>query len=99
MTNDEIKDTFEAYFEKYKKTEGDRQSWSAPWTSYGPKGLFQITMTKCPEGTIFKPFTDNAKLDEIKGWDAFLGTLDALESEHEGKFDRELFFSEMKDMI
>lgn len=31
-----IRDIFEAYFEKYKKTEGDCGIWSAYWTIYAP---------------------------------------------------------------
>jgi uncharacterized protein (DUF1810 family) len=31
MNRADIKRIFEAYFEKYKKTEGDRTAWSAVW--------------------------------------------------------------------
>lgn len=98
MTNQEITATFEAYFEKYKKTEGDRTSWSAYWTDHRPEGVFEIIFTKCPRGDIFKPFAGKTKLEEISGWEAFLNSLDSLESENPA-FDRESFFSSMKDMI
>jgi hypothetical protein len=99
MDNERIVEVFEAYFEKYKKTEGDRTSWSAFWTIYSAGGSFEINMTKCPKGTRFKLFRDRRKIGEIEGWDSFLGSLDQLEKENAGVFERGDFFSQMEDMI
>ncbi len=99
MDNERIVEVFEAYFEKYKKTEGDRTSWSAFWTVYSGGGSFEINMTKCPKGTRFKLFRDRGKIGEIEGWDAFLGSLDRLEQEHAAVFERGDFFSQMEEMI
>lgn len=97
MTDEEIRTTFETFFEKYKKTEGDRSAWSAPWMDQNAHGVFEIIMTKCPKGTTFKPFADKRKLPEIAGWDDFLAALPGLEREHPA-FDAESFFSSMRDM-
>lgn len=97
MTNEEIRDVFEAYFEKYKKTEGDRSSWSAHWMDQNMEGVFEIVMTKCPDGTTFKPYADKKKLPEIAGWDDFFAALPEMEQKHPA-FDAESFFSSMRDM-
>lgn len=99
MTHQEIKDTFEAYFEKYKKTEGDESSWSAPWADHAGGAAFEIIMTKCPTGTSFKLFAGSRKLGEIEGWDEFLRRLPELEREHPDLFDADRFFSGMKEMV
>lgn len=99
MTDQDIHETFEAYFEKYKKTEGDESSWSAFWADYSAAGKFEINLTKCPRGTRFKLFADSKKLGEIEGWDGFLMALEGLEAEHASLFDRARFFQGMKDMI
>jgi dihydroorotase-like cyclic amidohydrolase len=100
MDRDEIKDTFETFFEKFKKTEGDESSWSAPWFTITPSGgKFEINMTKCPEGTTFKVFLDNRKLGEISGWDRFFEEIENLTKDHPDAYDEEEFFGSMKDMI
>lgn len=99
MTDQDIHDTFEAYFEKFKKTEGDESSWSAFWQDYSAAGMFEINLTKCPRGTRFKLFADKKKLGEIEGWDAFLMALDGLEAEHAPLFDKKRFFQGMKEMV
>ncbi|SDB33698.1 hypothetical protein SAMN05660653_01617 [Desulfonatronum thiosulfatophilum] len=96
MDREEIVRIFEAFFEKYKKTEGDRTSWSAHWTEQMPSGTsVEINMTKCPQGTRFKVFKNGSKLGEISGWDSFfveIGTM--LGSD----WDQEAFFGSMRDM-
>ncbi|MGE4504272.1 MAG: hypothetical protein AB7D51_02915 [Desulfovibrionaceae bacterium] len=99
MTEQEIKDTFEAFFEKYKKTEGDRTSWSAFWTDLSAAGSFEINLTKCPRGTVFKPFAGKVKLPEIEGWEAFFAAIPELEREHPGLFEKDRFFQGMKEMV
>jgi hypothetical protein len=94
-----ITEIFEAFFEKYKKTEGDRTSWSAHWTVYTQGRSFEINLTKCPKGTRFKIFCDTAKVEEIEGWDAFLASLDRLEEKHAPAFEREDFFTQMEEML
>lgn len=99
MTEQDIKNIFEAYFEKYKKTEGDRTSWSAFWADHSGAGTFEINLTKCPKGTRFKLFVNSKKLPEIAGWDAFLEAVPELEREHAGLFEVQRFFQGMKEMI
>jgi hypothetical protein len=94
-----IVEVFEAYFEKYKKTEGDRTSWSAHWTVYTTGHSFEINLTKCPKGTRFKIFCDKRKVEEIEGWEAFLGSLNRLENENAPAFEREDFFTQMEEML
>lgn len=98
MDTQKIMDIFEAYFEKYKKTEGDRTVWSAYWVVYQSGHSFEINMTKCPRGTRFKVFADKRKVAEIEGWDAFLSNLDALEQAHD-LFERRDFFTQMEEML
>lgn len=98
MDNTKIVEVFEAYFEKYKKTEGDRTSWSAYWTVYSSGHSFEINLTKCPRGTRFKIFSDKNKVGEIEGWEAFLSGLDQLETTY-AHFDRNDFFSQMEEMV
>jgi hypothetical protein len=99
MDDRRIMDVFEAYFEKYKKTEGDRTSWSAYWTVYAAGRSFEINLTKCPRGTRFKIFADRRKIGEIEGWDAFLAGLDQLEKDFGPVFERGDFFGQMEEML
>jgi len=99
MDNARIKDIFEAYFEKYKKTEGDRTSWSAYWTVYTNGRSFEINMTKCPRGTRFKIFCDKQKVEEIEEWGVFLASIKRLEEAHGPAFDHEDFFTQMEEML
>lgn len=99
MTDQEIHDIFETFFEKYKKTEGDETSWSAFWKDHSAAGTFEINLTKCPRGNVFKLFTGSGKLGEIIGWDAFFMALSGLEKEHGELFDRDRFFAGMKEML
>ncbi|SKA92561.1 hypothetical protein SAMN02745704_02421 [Paucidesulfovibrio gracilis DSM 16080] len=98
MTDQEIQETFERFFEKYKKTEGDRSAWSAYWTDQNSHGVFEIVMTKCPRGTVFKPYADKRKLTEYVGWETFLEALPELEREQPA-LDREAFFNGMRDIL
>lgn len=96
MDKIEIKEAFENFFEKYKKTEGDENSWSAPWTETMPSGAsVTINMTKCPAGTIFKVFKGSEKQGELNGWDDFF---DGVEGMLGDDWDAEAFFSSMRDM-
>lgn len=96
MQRDEIIRTFEEFFEKYKKTEGDRSSWSAHWTEVMPSGAkVEVNMTKCPAGTIFKVFKGGTKQGELNGWDAFFDGIGPMLGED---WDAEAFFTSMRDM-
>jgi hypothetical protein len=99
MDEKRIVEIFEAFFEKYKKTEGDRSSWSAHWTVYTGGHSFEINLTKCPKGTRFKIFCDKSKIEEIEGWESFLARLDRLEKVHAPAFERVDFFTQMQDML
>ncbi len=97
MQREAIMETFEAFFEKYKKTEGDRTSWSAHWTEVMPSGAsVEVNLTKCPAGTIFKIFKNGKKLGELKGWDAFFADIGTLIGPAD--WDAEVFFTSMRDM-
>lgn len=99
MEQADIKRIFEAYFEKYKKTEGDRTSWSAFWTEMTPSGVLELNLTKCPRGTTFKIFVDKKKFDEVMGWDAFFSAMERLDETHPGLYDAEKIFSDMEFVI
>ena len=87
---------FEEFFEQYKKTEGDRSSWSAHWSERMPSGVgVEVNMTKCPKGTTFKVFKDGSKLGEISGWDAFFEDIERMVGPD---WDGEAFFSSMREM-
>jgi len=99
MEHEDIKRIFEAYFDKYKKTEGDRSSWSAFWTEMTPVGVLEINLTKCPKGTTFKIFVDKKKLTEVLGWDAFFSTMETVSIDHPGLYDPDTIFSGMEFVI
>lgn len=99
MERADIERIFEAYFEKYKKTEGDRTAWSAYWTEMTDKGVLELNLTKCPRGTIFKIFVDKKKVAEVAGWDEFFKTLERVAAEHPGLYDQDKLFSEMEFII
>jgi hypothetical protein len=99
MERADIERIFEAYFEKYKKTEGDRTSWSAYWTEMTDEGVLEINLTKCPQGTIFKIFVDKKKLAEVNGWDAFFETMETMNDKHPGLYDPDRIFSDMEAII
>jgi hypothetical protein len=99
MQRADIERIFEAYFEKYKKTEGDRSSWSAFWTDMTPAGVLEINLTKCPKGTTFKVFVDKRKVAEVTGWDAYFEAMDQLAGQHPGLYDPDRLFSEMELML
>ena len=42
MDNNDIQETATRFFEKYKKTEGDRTLWSAPWKIYKNGRTFEM---------------------------------------------------------
>ncbi len=98
MDDDKIKDVFEKFFDKYKKTEGDESAWSAFFTQHAPEGTFEINLTKCPRGNIFKPFAKGRKLPEVEGWENFSKAMKQWEKEHPDLFSADKFFSEMKDI-
>lgn len=99
MERADMERIFEAYFEKYKKTEGDRTSWSAFWTEMTPAGVLELNMTKCPRGTTFKIFVDKKKVAEVTGWDAYFEAMDKVESEHPGLYDPDKIFADMEFVI
>ncbi|WP_320172039.1 hypothetical protein [Maridesulfovibrio sp.] len=99
MQHTEIREIFEAYFEKYKKTEGDRSSWSAVWLESSPNGTLELNMTKCPAGTTFKIFVNRTKITEVIGWDAFFPAMNMVAEKHPGLYDAEKLFTDMKFVI
>lgn len=99
MERTDIERIFEAYFEKYKKTEGDRTSWSAYWTQMTDSGTLELNMTKCPRGTIFKVFVDKKKVTEITGWDEFFPAMERFAADHPGLYDEDALFSEMESVV
>ena len=99
MERTDIERIFEAYFEKYKKTEGDRSSWSAYWTDMTDQGVLELNLTKCPKGTTFKIFVDKKKVAEVTGWDAYFETMEQVSAEHPGLYDPDRIFSEMEFVI
>ncbi len=99
MQQSDIKRIFESFFEKYKKTEGDRTAWSAFWTEMTGEGTLEINLTKCPRGTVFKVFVDKKKVTEVIGWDAFFPAMETVAANHPGLYDQDTFFSNMESMI
>ena len=99
MQQDDIIRIFEAFFEKYKKTEGDRTSWSAVWTDMTANGVLDLNMTKCPKGTTFKIFVDKKKVAQVIGWDAYFEAMETVSSEHPGFYDPARIFADMEFMI
>lgn len=99
MNRDEMRKTFEAFFNKYKKTEGDRSAYSAVWSSLMPAGTFEVNLTKCPAGTIFKCFANGEKIEEIKGWEAFFARSSYFQKEFPELYDEDDFFQSMQDML
>lgn len=99
MDSSEIKRVFEAYFEKYKKTEGDRTSWSAVWLESTNAGVLELNMTKCPKGLTFKIFVDKKKVAEVYGWDEYFSAMQKVVDDYPGLYDEEKVFSEMEFVI
>ncbi len=99
MQRSEIERIFEAYFEKYKKTEGDRTSWSAVWLESVPSGVLELNLTKCPRGTTFKIFVDKKMVAEVLGWDEFFSTMQKVSAKYPDLYDEEKVFSEMEYII
>ena len=99
MERADIERIFEAYFEKYKKTEGDRTSWSAFWTEMTPQGVLELNLTKCPRGTTFKIFVDKRKVAEVHGWDAYFEIMSRVDEDHPGLYDPDKVFKEMEYVI
>lgn len=99
MERKDIERIFEAFFEKYKKTEGDRTSWSAVWTDMTPNGVLELNMTKCPKGTTFKIFVDKKKVAEPLGWGGYFATMEAVSSKHPGLYDPDRIFGDMEFML
>ncbi len=97
MDNTTIQDIFERFFEKYKKTEGDRTVWSAIWGEPMPSGAYvEMNLTKCPRGTVFKIFRDKKKLGEVIGWDAFFEKAPEFLGDD---YDPDIFFVSMRDLM
>lgn len=99
MKRTEIENIFEAYFEKYKKTEGDRTAWSAVWLETAKTGVLELNMTKCPKGTTFKIFVNKKKEAQVIGWDAYFATMKKIAARYPGLYDEDRVFSEMKFAI
>lgn len=99
MEQSDIKRIFEAYFEKYKKTEGDRSAWSAFWTEMTPEGVLELNLTKCPRGTTFKIFVDKRKVVEVMEWDNFFPAMEKVSADHPGLYDADKIFGDMKFVI
>ncbi|BCS90025.1 hypothetical protein [Pseudodesulfovibrio sediminis] len=99
MERADIERIFEAYFEKYKKTEGDRTAWSAFWTEMLSEGVLELNLTKCPRGTTFKIFVDKKKVAEVMEWDNFFPAMEKVAAEHPGLYDPDKLFSDMEFVI
>ncbi|MCM0755485.1 hypothetical protein M7784_09520 [Desulfovibrio aminophilus] len=99
MDRDEIRRTFEQFFNKFKKTEGDKSAYSAVWSTLMPSGSFEINLTKCPRGTIFKCFANGEKVNEITGWDAFFAASQKFQQDYPELYDEEEFFQSMQDAL
>lgn len=99
MDSSEIKRVFEAYFEKYKKTEGDRTSWSAVWLESTAAGVLELNMTKCPKGLTFKIFVNKKKVAEVYGWDEYFAEMQKFQEDYPGLYDEDKVFSEMKFVV
>ncbi|MBI9079839.1 MAG: hypothetical protein JEY79_08875 [Pseudodesulfovibrio sp.] len=99
MERADIERIFEAYFEKYKKTEGDGSAWSAFWAEMAPAGVLEINLTKCPRGTVFKIFVDKKKIIEVIGWDAYFQTMETMAADHPGLYDPDKIFSDMESIL
>lgn len=98
MDNQEIKEILEAFFQKYKKTEGDDNTYTAFWSERSAEGTAEISMVRCPVDTTFKFFIDGKKVDEVKEWDGLFPALDNFNHEYRNIFDKDSFFSGMQDM-
>ncbi|NDV19397.1 hypothetical protein GO013_08195 [Pseudodesulfovibrio sp. JC047] len=99
MDQKNIRRIFEAYFEKYKKTEGDKKAWSAFWTEITPDGTLEINLTKCPKGTTFKIFVNKKKVAEVLEWVNFFTTMETVANRYPGLYDAEKIFNDMEFMI
>jgi len=99
MSRADTKRIFEAYFEKYKKTEGDRSAWSAGWLETTTAGVLELNMTKCSKGTTFKIFVNKKKEAQVLGWDAFFATMDEISARFPGLYDEGKLFAEMEFVI
>ena len=99
MERKKIEKIFEAYFEKYKKTEGDRSAWSTVWLETNKAGVLELNMTKCPKGTSFKIFVDKKKEAQVIGWDAFFPAIEQIKSKYPDLYDEDKIFSEMESVI
>lgn len=99
MDRTNIERIFEAYFEKYKKTEGDRTAWSAVWLETNGSGTLELNMTKCPKGTTFKIFVNKRKEALLSGWNAFFATMPEIAAKYPGLYDEQKIFSEMEFVI
>ncbi len=98
MDKQEITDIFENFFQKYKKTEGDDNTYTAFWSERSAKGSVEIAMTRCPVDTTFKFYFNGKKVDEVKEWEGFFPALEKFEKEYGDLFDKESFFEGMRDM-
>lgn len=99
MEHSDIERIFEAYFEKYKKTEGDRSAWSAVWTEMTPDGVLDLNLTKCPRGTTFKIFVNKRKVAEVMGWENFYPTMEKVAADHPDLYDDDKIFNDMEFVI
>jgi hypothetical protein len=98
MDEQEIKDIFEQFFQKYRKSEGDENTYTAFWSDISPEGKVEIAMTRCPADTTFKFYLNNKKIHEVKEWEEFFPALKKFEQRLGQGFNREGFFSGMRDM-
>lgn len=90
---------WEAFFAKYKKTEGDRTSWSAPWMVFAGGRKVEMIMTRCPRGTRFRFFVDAEQVEEVEGFEGLAKRIPAWEAQFPGVFDAEDFFAQMAEMV
>lgn len=99
MDRQEMERLWEAFFAKYKKTEGDRTSWSAPWTVFTGGHRVELLMTRCPRGTRFRFFVDGVRVEEVEGFDGLWARLGEWERRFPGVFVAEEFFAQMAEVL
>lgn len=99
MDRQQIKQIFEDFFQKYKKTEGDDNTYTAFWSDRSSNGSAEIAMVRCPADTTFKFFVNGKKVNEVKEWESFFPALKNFAADHSDVFDKEQFFAGMQEMI
>ena len=99
LSSHDVERIWEAFFAKYKKTEGDRTSWSASWSVYRGGHKVEMIMTRCPRGTRFRFFVDGQRIAEVEGFDGLWQSLGPWEAQFPEAFQADIFFAEMDQVL